>query len=46
MNMIHRLVLSLVDQTSSTVTCRSCKSAIARDDEFGRSEGVCAPCRR
>ena len=45
MNMIHKLVLSLVDASTSTVACRTCKTAIARDDEFGRSEGVCAPCR-
>jgi hypothetical protein len=45
MNMIHKLFLSLVDPTASTVSCRCCKTAIAGDDEFGRSEGVCAPCR-
>jgi hypothetical protein len=46
MNMIHKLFLSLVDAGISNVSCRSCKTAIAGDDEFGRSEGVCAPCRR
>jgi formamidopyrimidine-DNA glycosylase len=25
--------------------CRRCFEPIARDDPFGRSEGVCAPCR-
>jgi hypothetical protein len=46
MNLIHKLVLSLVDPTASNVSCRSCKTAIVGDDAFGRSEGVCAPCRR
>ena len=45
MNMIHKLFLSLVDPGVSNVVCRTCKTAIARADEFGRSEGVCAPCR-
>jgi hypothetical protein len=26
-------------------TCRSCDDAISRVDPFGRSEGVCGPCR-
>jgi hypothetical protein len=46
MNMIHKLFLTLVDPNGSTVACRTCKIAIAGSDEFGRSEGVCAPCRR
>jgi hypothetical protein len=25
--------------------CRGCGEAIARDDRFGASEGVCRPCR-
>jgi hypothetical protein len=25
--------------------CRSCSEPIERDDPFGRSEGVCRPCR-
>ncbi len=25
--------------------CRSCREPIGTDDPFGRSEGVCAPCR-
>ena len=46
MNTIHKLFLSLVDPSTSNVACRSCKTTIAGNDEFGRSEGVCAPCRR
>jgi hypothetical protein len=26
--------------------CRSCNEPIERDDPFGLSEGVCAPCRK
>ena len=26
-------------------SCRCCGEAIMRDDHFGRSEGVCHPCR-
>lgn len=29
----------------SGLPCRTCGQGIARDDEFGLSEGVCAPCR-
>jgi hypothetical protein len=27
-------------------SCRRCTESILRDDPFGRSEGVCRPCRR
>jgi hypothetical protein len=43
---IHNLILSLLDHSAANVVCRTCKSAIHGDDQFGRSEGVCAPCRR
>jgi hypothetical protein len=26
--------------------CRRCGETIGRADQFGRSEGVCGPCRR
>jgi hypothetical protein len=25
--------------------CRRCREAIGRSDHFGRSEGICGPCR-
>ena len=27
-------------------SCRKCTESILRNDPFGMSEGVCAPCRR
>ena len=38
---IFRRLLNL----ETGVSCRRCTEAIPRDDQFGVSEGVCAPCR-
>jgi hypothetical protein len=35
-------VIAMLD---SGLPCRTCGQGIARGDEFGLSEGVCAPCR-
>jgi hypothetical protein len=42
--MIHRL-LRVIAMLDSGIPCRTCGQGIQREDEFGRSEGVCAPCR-
>jgi hypothetical protein len=38
-------VLRALAGLESGRTCRSCHDAISRVDRFGRSEGVCGPCR-
>ncbi len=42
--MVYRVLRALV-RFESGRNCRSCDEAIARDDAFGLSEAVCAPCR-
>ena len=42
--MMYRLVRTLL-RLESGRNCRTCAEAIARDDAFGLSEAVCAPCR-
>jgi hypothetical protein len=41
--MVYTLIQALLGLSSRT--CRCCGHAIQNDD-FGSSEGVCAPCRR
>jgi hypothetical protein len=37
--------LRAIAMLDSGLPCRTCGEGIKRDDEFGLSEGVCAPCR-
>jgi hypothetical protein len=41
---VYRLFRALVGLETGR-TCRTCGESILRDDPFGRSEGVCRPCR-
>jgi hypothetical protein len=42
--MINKL-LGAIAMLDSGLPCRTCGQGIERGDEFGLSEGVCAPCR-
>ena len=39
------LIRTLIEGFTHGPECRSCSETIAAGDRFGRSEGVCAPCR-
>jgi hypothetical protein len=43
---IARRILRTFAPSASGYWCRSCGNPICRDDAFGVSEAVCAPCRR
>ncbi len=43
-NPIYKLLRALVGLETG-LDCRRCFRAIQREDEFGRSEGVCDACR-
>lgn len=44
LNTTWNLVRALVGQENGR-DCRRCGESIARQDDFGMSEGVCPPCR-